>query len=68
MTKCFIFGTDICHGSPFTFDLGIHGKEQGMFRSTDSNCPGCGSVDVSDNGQPDILFLPIVVPTIVFQV
>ena len=61
------FGTDIYHGSPFTFDLDIHGKEQGMFRSTDSNDPGCDAVDVSGNGQPDILFLPVVVPTIVFQ-
>ena len=61
-------GTDICHGFPFTFDLDINGKEQGLFRSTDSNGPGCDEIDVSGKGQPDILFLPIVAPTIVFQV
>ena len=63
-----VLGTDICHGFPFTFDLGINGKEQGIFRSTDPNGPGCDAVDVSDNGQPYIMFLPVVVPTIVFQV
>ena len=68
MTESNFFGTDICHGFPFTFDIGIRGKEQGLFRATDSNGPGCDAVDVSDTGQSDILFLPVVVPTIVFQV
>ena len=38
-----------------------------MFRETDYNGPGCDAVDVSDTGQPDILFLPVVVPAIVFR-
>ena len=67
MTEPLFVGTEICHGSPFTFDPGNNGKQQGLFRATDSNGTGCDSADVSDTGHPDVLFLPVVVPTIVFR-
>ena len=50
MTESIFFGTDICHEFPFTFDIVIHGKGQGMFRATDSNGPGCDAVGVSNTG------------------